>query len=96
MPTKLFFKLSTPVLALFLVTACGTVEEEEPVNEELEEEAPMDIDDYNDGQEPTENEPNDDFGQQLDEGEEVERDIPKNHLEKDEETESDEETRGEN
>ena len=89
---KFLFKLSVPIFALFLVAACGpSEEEEEPVNEELEEEAPMDIEDYNDGEEPTENQPNDeDFGEEVDEGENVEKDIPENDLESDEETESDE------
>lgn len=91
MTKNLFIKLSASVLALSLVAACGTMtdedSEEEIINEELEEEAPINLDDYNDSDQPTENETNENFGEEIDE-DQAEQDIPENYLEKDEETES--------
>ncbi|SFE18900.1 hypothetical protein SAMN05216238_109179 [Lentibacillus persicus] len=86
MTTKILSKLGAPILALSLVTACGgTAEEQTPV----ENETPINQEEYNGIDiEPTENEMNDDFGKELDEDMHMEDDIPENHLEKDEETES--------
>ncbi|SFE56508.1 hypothetical protein [Alteribacillus iranensis] len=87
MANKILFKIGSPLLALLLVTSCGEVEEEE---DSFEEEEPLNQYEENMDNGPTENEMNDEFGEELDENKEVERDIPKNQLESDEETESDE------
>jgi len=86
MKEKILMKMSIPLFVLFLVAACGTTQEEDPVDERLDEEAPINMEDYNDGEEPTEDETDDDFGEEIEE--DAEEDIPENHLERDEETES--------
>ncbi|WP_085994134.1 hypothetical protein [Oceanobacillus senegalensis] len=99
MTKKILFKLGTPILALSLVAACGGTTEEDPIENE-ENSVENEVDPVKNGTEtnqveyngieiePTENETDDDFGKKLDEDTHVEDDIPRNHLEKDEETES--------
>jgi len=82
-------KILTTVLTLLLIVACTTNNNEldqleEPQTEPVEELTPEEQ--YGDIDEPTKNEPNEDFGEELDEN--IDEDIPDFYLEKDEDTES--------
>lgn len=83
-------KILSTVLTLSLIVACTATNnneldpQEEPQTEPMEELTPEEQ--YGDIDEPTKNEPNEGFGEELDEN--IEEDIPEFYLEKDEDTQS--------